>query len=93
MTSELPPLVNQPSINPTRKWTAARIAEVVAALLAFVVLAFDVVELSEDDIEKIAGGVGLLVTVAGAVAGWVTRNRATHTTVVMIEPEEPPSLT
>jgi hypothetical protein len=80
------PLVNQPSVNPTRKWTAARIAELTVTVLAAAVLIVPDLDLSVEDMEKIAGGVGLLVTVAGAVAGWVTRNRATTEVVVVVDP-------
>ena len=72
----LPPLVDQPSINPTRKWTAARIAELAVTLIGVAVIVIPDIDLSPDDMEKIAGGIGLLVTVAGGIAGWLTRNRA-----------------
>lgn len=84
------PLVNQPTAQPTRKWTAARIAELTVTVLAAVVIIVPDLDLSVEDMEKIAGGVGLLVTVAGGIAGWWTRNRATH--VIVSDPSElPPS--
>lgn len=83
------PLVNQPSVNPTRKWTAARIAELTVTVLAAAVLIVPDLDLSVEDMEKIAGGVGLLVTVVGGIAGWLTRNRA-PTEIVVVAPEVPP---
>ena len=90
------PLVNQPSSNPTRKWTAARIAELTVTVLAAVVIFYPDLDLSEEDLEKIAAGVGLLVTVGGGVAGWLTRNRATIVEVAhpsQLPPSELPPLT
>lgn len=68
-------LINQPSAAPTRKWTAATIAEVIAGLLSVAaVFGFD---LGEDlDPEQIALGVAAVVALAGRVVAYFTKNRA-----------------
>jgi hypothetical protein len=76
--TDKPPLVDQPSVNPTRKWTAARVTEAIITVGAAVVLLVPAIDIGEQDIEKVAAAVGILVTVGGGVAGWITRNRATN---------------
>ena len=100
------PLVNQPSANPTRKWTAARIAEAAVTVITAATLVSGAVDaipdlnLTEDQAEKIAAGIALavggLVWAAGAIAGWLTRNRATVVEVShpsQLPPSELPPLT
>lgn len=75
MAVPTPPLVDQPGSNPTRKWTAARISELVFGALAFAAI-FGLELPDTIDVEALIGAVVLIVTSAGGLAGWLTRNRA-----------------
>lgn len=69
------PLVVEPSGNPTRKWTAARITELLTGVLAFAaIFGFDLPDTI--DVEQLVGAVVILVTAGGGIAGWLTHNRA-----------------
>lgn len=71
-----PPLVEQPTIQPTRKWKAAAIAETVVVILGISAkLGFDL-EISEEDVTQVFTAFGILVAAAGRIASWVTKNRA-----------------
>jgi hypothetical protein len=68
-----PPLVEQPTAAPTRKWTNARIAEVLTAAVAIgAYFGFDL----DIDIEAFSIALGVLIPVAGGVVGYFTKNRA-----------------
>lgn len=72
-----PPLVEQPTPAPTRKWTNARIAEVIAGVLAVLVALGVDLDFGDVDPEVVIAGVAGLVTVAGGVVSYFTKNRAT----------------
>lgn len=75
MGQPTPPLVTEPTGNPTRKWTAARISGILTGLLAVAaIFGFNLPDTVAP--EALAAAVVVITEVGAGVAGWLTRNRA-----------------
>lgn len=69
-------LVDQPTAAPTRKWTAARITELVTGALAVAtIFGFDLSETV--DAEALVGAVVVIIGVVTGVVSYFTRNSVT----------------